>query len=444
MPCASGPPHPRLPHPRKDPMDVETLPSLPLGTCQKALPPDAGALTVTEFLATSPRLGDLTTPILALGGPAMAANTRTMAAYCAHHGVALAPHGKTTMAPELWQRQLDAGAWGITVANPAQLAVAREFGVPRVQLANSLVDPHGIALAQSMTADGTELVSWVDDVRTVERLTQLLDPSSAPLDVLVELGSPGARTGARGVGHALDVARAAHASPVLRLRGVAGYEGALAHDRSPSSLDLVEAFLDDLKELYTASASEGLFDGEDLLVTAGGSAYFELVVSHLADLARDGADGPRVTVLLRSGAYIVHDDGFYRGITPFADPAEASAFLPGMHAWARVVSRPEPTLALVDAGKRDLPFDEGLPEPQRAQSGFGSPARDLTGATAIAMNDQHTFLRIDAEDPLTIGDVVRLGLSHPCTAIDKWRLIPEIDDADAADPAVVGLLRTYF
>jgi D-serine deaminase-like pyridoxal phosphate-dependent protein len=104
-----------------------------------------------------------------------------------------------------------------------------------------------------------------------------------------------------------------------------------------------------------------------------------------------------------------------------------------MHGWGRVVSRPEPSLALLDVGKRDLPFDEGLPVPH-----------GLPGAEVTALNDQHAFLRLPADAPLAIGDVVRLGLSHPCTALDKWQLIPVIDDVDAADPVVTGLIRTFF
>ncbi|MDQ1658407.1 MAG: hypothetical protein QOD41_3490, partial [Cryptosporangiaceae bacterium] len=90
-------------------------------------------------------------------------------------------------------------------------------------------------------------------------------------------------------------------------------------------------------------------------------------------------------------------------------------------------------LALLDVGKRDLPFDEGLPVPH-----------GLPGAEVTALNDQHAFLRLPADTPLAIGDVVRLGLSHPCTALDKWQLIPVIDDVDAADPVVTGLIRTFF
>jgi D-serine deaminase-like pyridoxal phosphate-dependent protein len=106
-----------------------------------------------------------------------------------------------------------------------------------------------------------------------------------------------------------------------------------------------------------------------------------------------------------------------------------------------VVSRPEPELALLDAGKRDFPFDEGLPTPQRIGG------RDAEAGHHIsALNDQHAFLRTPgtARDDVPVGTVARLGLSHPCTAFDKWRLLPVVDDADAANPRIVDLIHTFF
>ncbi|MFC0673267.1 amino acid deaminase [Brachybacterium hainanense] len=436
-------------------MRMDDVDQLIIGPAQKGLPADSAELSVRALLDRGPHLSDLTTPLLTLDGPGMDANVAVLGRYCAAHGLALAPHGKTTMAPQLWRLQLEAGAWGITVANPAQLAVAQLAQVPRVQLANTLADPHGIALAQSMTADGQEVVSWVDSPAAVRRLQEHLDPTGPQLDVLVELGAPGGRTGARSAAIALEIAHAVQASAVLRLRGVAGYEGALAHDRSDAGLAAVTAYLTTMTELYVRLAEDGLLDplaraGVDGILTAGGSAYFDLVAEAFADVpARLPGDAPQTLLMLRSGAYIVHDDGFYRGISPLRDEESAAAaggqrLRSAMHGWARVLSRPEPGLALLDAGKRDLPFDEGLPEAQRVQRGFGAPVRELPGARVTAMNDQHTFLEVPADADLEIGDVVRLGLSHPCTAFDKWRLIPVIDDADAADPALTGLVRTWF
>lgn len=111
-----------------------------------------------------------------------------------------------------------------------------------------------------------------------------------------------------------------------------------------------------------------------------------------------------------------------------------------MYAYARVVSMPEPGLALLDAGKRDVPFDEGLPVPLAVAPQLGEAERPLDGEIT-ALNDQHAFLRHRGEAPLALGDVVTLGLSHPCTAFDKWRLIPIVD---AETNVVHEAVETFF
>jgi D-serine deaminase-like pyridoxal phosphate-dependent protein len=418
---------------------------------QKSLPAAADGRTVAEFLAGRPRLSEFSTPLLVLDDAALADNTARMAGWCAEHGVELAPHGKTTMAPDLWRRQLDAGAWGITVATGTQLWVAVAAGVSRVQLANALVDPAALVrLAGLLDADPElDVLTWVDSVDTVAAMEAALaavtptrpDPAR-PVTVLVELGAPGGRTGARDRATARAVAAAVADAPHLQLAGVAGYEGALAHDAGPAALAAVRGYLRELAELHRALRDAGAYPGR-AVVTAGGSAFFDDVAEVLAPLRSD-VPGSDTTVLLRSGAYQVHDDGFYRGISPLSRAGSTGPpFRSAMHAWARVVSRPEPGLALLDAGKRDVPFDEGLPEPQLAAEQLGSPTRPLTGEIT-AVNDQHAFLRLDPADPLRVGQVVRLGLSHPCTAFDKWRWIPVVEDTDQPDPVVVELVRTYF
>ncbi|MFC5664203.1 amino acid deaminase [Kitasatospora misakiensis] len=407
----------------------------------KALPPAAAGLTVRQYLATGPTLADLGTPLLTLDAGALDHNLRTMARWCADAGLALVPHGKTTMAPALWQAQLAAGSHGITLANLPQLRVARAFGVRRVLLANSLLDPAGLRWLAGELADDPDFafLCWVDSVESVRLMDEALRAASAerPVEVLVELGGPGGRTGARTVDAAVEIADAVRRAPTLRLAGIGGYEGALAHDATEGGLGTVRGYLRSLAELHGRLAGR-YAEGAAPVVTAGGSAYFDLVAEELGAL-------PDAFVVLRSGAYLAHDDGFYRGISPLARGGGGAAAGGGvlraaLHGWARVVSRPEPQLALLDAGKRDLPFDEGLPEPQSVRGGA-----ELTGTAAriTALNDQHAFLR-DAGDLAPVGAVVRLGISHPCTAFDKWTLIPVLDDASAAEPKVTGLVRTFF
>jgi len=405
----------------------------------KGIPERAFGLTVDDFLATKPRLSEFWTPLIALDDAAMRDNVALMADWSAERGLELMPHGKTTMAPALWQRQLDAGCPGITLANMDQVRVARTFGLADIMLANAVIDPRSLRyLAEELADPDLSFACWADSLETVERMQGALREIGVPrrVDVCVELGAPGGRTGARTVDEAIEIARAISASDVLRLAGVAGYEGSLGHDRSPAALAAVRGFLESQIALH--DELEELYDDEgDVFVTAGGSAYFDLVADVYASaIARD--DRTRFT--LRSGAYIVHDDGFYRGISPLdGDRATEGRLRSAMHGWTRVVSHPEPGLALLDGGKRDLPFDEGLPEVQGLAADLGSSIAALPGATISAMNDQHAFLR-SAE--VHIGDVVRLGLSHPCTAFDKWHYLPVVASPD--DDHVIELVRTFF
>jgi D-serine deaminase-like pyridoxal phosphate-dependent protein len=142
--------------------------------------------------------------------------------------------------------------------------------------------------------------------------------------------------------------------------------------------------------------------------------------------------------VLRSGCYLVHDHGMYAHGTPAADGVpDAPRFAAALHVWARVVSTPEPALALVDAGRRDLSHDAGLPVPlERIRDGDRLP---LAGAVVDALSDQHAFVRHPGLD-LRPGDLVRLGISHPCTTLDRHRALYLVD----GDDRVVGVTRTNF
>ena len=84
-------------------------------------------------------LGDIALPAMLLKNTALDNNLAVMKQYAGDHGFVLAPHGKTTMAPKIFQRQLEAGAWAITVANMTQAAVAYQAGAQRVLVANEVV-----------------------------------------------------------------------------------------------------------------------------------------------------------------------------------------------------------------------------------------------------------------------------------------------------------------
>jgi len=402
-----------------------------------AVPAPGAAVTAAGLGASRPSLfgPGFTMPVLVLRERAVAGNIAAMAAYCAAAGVRLAPHGKTTMAPQLFARQLAAGAWAVTAATVGELQVYRAFGVPRVLLANELTDPAGAAwLAGELAADpGFDCYVYADSlpgVRLLDEAVRRAGPAR-PLPVLVELGYPGGRTGCRDIAAGEAVARAVAQAGALRLAGVAGYEGLIGHDRGPDTVSRIVAYCRELRALGELVAAAGLAPGE-LILSAGGSAFFDLVVAELAS-GWPGQRGP--DVVLRSGVYVAFDHGLYAGMAPGPPPV----LEPALELWAHVLSAPEPGLALACAGRRDVGFDAGLPVPLRIRGRDGS-LRPATGARAVRLDDQHCYLRLADGTGLEPGEAVCLGVSHPCTTFDKWRVIPVADD----DYRVVDAIHTFF
>jgi D-serine deaminase-like pyridoxal phosphate-dependent protein len=198
----------------------------------------------------------------------------------------------------------------------------------------------------------------------------------------------------------------------------------------------VDELLDRLTGFVTAADRRGLFGGDEIVLTAGGSAYFDRVVARAAEL---GETGRPVRVLLRSGCYLTHDHGSYERTSPLRSGAAGPALRPALELWAEVLSAPEPGRAIVGFGKRDAPFDIEFPMPLDLHRDGARAA--LSGrAKVIKLNDQHAFLEHDVSTQPRPGDLVTFGLSHPCTAFDKWPLIAEVDD----DHTVVGAIRTVF
>ncbi len=399
----------------------------------KGLPAGWSGQTPAQICAAKPQLfeaGPLG-PVCVLGADALTHNLATMARWCAERGVQLAPHGKTHMSPQLCARQLDAGAYAITAATISQVRTFRAFGISALILANELVDSAGLHwLAAELDSDPDfDLVCWVDSVRGVEIMGAELAAAGAhrPVDVCVEVGAFGTRTGCRTDGDIDAVAAAVVSCPQLRLVGVAGYEAALGHDVDIAARDVVHDYLGRLRSTVLRLA--GAFESDVVLVTAGGSTHFDLVTDVLGT---GWPDGLAVCTVLRSGAYLTHDDGLYRRTSPLTRVGVSTqALRPALSVWAQVCSRPEPDLALLTLGRRDVSFDQDLPVP-----------RTLPDSAVTKLNDQHAFLRLGHGDTerVDVGTWLEFGISHPCTVFDKWALIPVLD----ADDRVVELIRTFF
>ena len=381
-----------------------------------------------------------------LRSSALQHNIATMAAWCAAHGVDLAPHGKTTMASQLFRRQLRAGAWGLTVATPAQVVLCRSAGIPRVLLANELLDPGVIrwALDELAHDPAFEFVCYIDSLEGVRRLEQGIRESGSsgrPLDVLLEVGFAGGRSGCRTLELAREVAAAASQVAGLRVAGVAGYEGLIGHDLTDDVLDRVRGFLEFLHRCAVELAGEGLIvdRGNGIILSAGGSVFFDDVV---AVLGQPLGNGLASRVILRSGAYVSHDAGLYERLSPFSRSGNDGRYtlLPALEAWGEVLSTPEAGLAIVGLGRRDVPSDQGLPVPLMVRRSGGEVALDARACRVTGLNDQHAYIAVPPEVDVRVADWLSVGISHPCTAFDKWRILPELDDSDR----IMDFVRTWF
>ena len=397
-----------------------------------------GARTATEFVNEGHTLFDgmLSWPVMVLREEALATNLDALAQFCARHGLDFAPHGKTSMAPALFQRQLAAGAWGITVATAQQAHAARAGGVQRVFLAHELLDATALAwAAREMASDaGFWFACLVDSVEGVDAAATAGRAAGLPggLPVLVDFGYAGGRTGVRTAADARALAEHIVASDGVRLAGISGYEGGL---KDP---ELVRSYLREVRDLTGELRRDGVLD-EGSIVSAGGSAWFDLV-AEVFDAFWAAEAGVRA--LLRSGAYVSHDDGIYTERTPFTRIPDEGHLDAALELWAQVVSVPETGRAFAGFGRRDAPTDSGMPIALRMRSAAnGGAVSDIRGRVTVdKLDDQHAYLSFGDDVVLRPGDLVCVGISHPCTAFDKWRVLPIVD----RDDRIVDVVRTYF
>jgi D-serine dehydratase len=386
-------------------------------------------------------------PVAVLRRPALAHNLAWMQDFVQRKGVALAPHGKTTMSPELFRMQLQAGAWGMTFANVHQLRVGLAAGAQRAIIANQLVCDADLDGLDALLRQHPQARVWflVDSLAQLQALADwgTRRNNARCWDVLLELGIAGYRTGCRTHEQALALAQAVAASPVVRLGGVECYEGGLGQCDSAHDMEAVSALVRNVKTLVQQIDAQNLWGGDEVLLSAGGSAVFDLVIPML----KLQVQSRPVQGVLRSGCYVTHDHWNYARYLKLVEAREglSASLQPALEVWAKVQSVPEPGLAILSAGRRDVSFDQCMPMPVRWAAGGHRDAGAMQVAPESwkvkALSDQHAHMVFDAEGVWPqVGDRVALGISHPCTTFDKWRWMAIIED----DGRISGAISTHF
>jgi len=391
---------------------------------------------------------ELSLPAAVLAQDALDHNLRWMQRFIEAYRVNLAPHGKTTMCPALFEMQLRAGAWGITLATASQTRAAYRHGVRRVLMANQLVGRQNMAIVADLLRDPTfEFFCLVDSVEGVDQLGQFFAARQQRIGVLLELGEHGGRTGVRD--EAMETAVLAALTrwrDTVSLAGVEVYEGVLPDEPA------IRAFLRRAVACVDRLAAGGHFGSRERpILTGAGSAWFDVVAEEFAR-----ANSSRVEVVLRPGCYLTHDIGAYREAQQRMAAGNnivkslGDGLRPALQIWAYVQSRPEPELAVIGLGKRDAAFDAGLPAPAqhyRPGAAANVPAANATAPvpapaawTVTKIMDQHAYMKVPADADVRVGDMVAFDISHPCLTWDKWRQVAIVD----RDYRVTDLLQTYF
>jgi len=378
-------------------------------------------------------------PVAVLKEATLQNNSRWMRRFVELSGVRIAPHGKTSMAPALFERQFADGAWGLTAAT---IQHVRAY---RVLMANQLVGDAAIRwVADELAADpGFDFYCLVDSEAGVEALRGVGQTKrmARPIQVLVEVGAQGGRAGVRTLEAGLTVARAVQrAGPYLRLAGIETFEGVF--QSAPDGESRARAMLALTGALAVAADAEALFDRR-IVLTGGGSAFYDLAAEVLSSLQLSQPH----EVVIRSGCYLTHDSDMYREL--FAalkrrsrKPVEIGFDLePALEVWAHVQSIPEPGRMICGLGKRDVGADASPPRlVSWARPGDLQPSGVPGGFTVSALNDQHAFVSGPVESLFQVGDLVGFGVSHPCTTFDKWRAVLLVDESWI----VRSVVRTYF
>jgi D-serine dehydratase len=382
---------------------------------------------------------DLSLPSAVLYRDKLEHNLAWMQRFMDAYKVRLAPHGKTTMAPRLFEMQLKSGAWGITLANAHQTMVAHAHGVDRVLMANQLVGKQNMEMIAALLADPKfEFYCLVDSAAGVDLLGEFFSARGLRLNLLLELGVMGGRCGVRDDAQLLAVLDAlSRWSKTVQLCGVESYEGVLKEESE------IRAFMQRACTVTRTLLERKAFARVPALLSGAGSAWYDVVAEEFA-AARFG---DAVEIVLRPGCYLTHDVGSYEiqqkrilASNPIAREMR-SGLVPALHVWAYVQSIPENELAVVGIGRRDAAFDSGLPAPAlHFRPGTDHPHACPADWETTKIMDQHAYLKIAAGDNVRVGDMVGFNIAHPCLTFDKWRTLPILDE----HYNMVDVVQTYF
>ncbi|MBL8671556.1 MAG: alanine racemase [Alphaproteobacteria bacterium] len=439
---------------------VQSILDTPLDAKTKGVPLVAGSIKLGEIgnKRWNVLRGDMMLPLLVMRDGHLRNNLTLMREFAEHHKVSLAPHGKSSFCPQLYIDQMEVGgSWGITAATIHQASIVAATGIKNIFIANELIGKANIEQLVELrrTYPDAKIYSLVDSAGAMEQFTRYgakhLKPGER-FQVLVEVGVDQGRAGVRTFDQAKDlIGLLMKDSKTFDLAGIECYEGLVARPTYDETMRVVDELLDRTVQVLHHANAIGAFKGRDeVILTAGGSAYYDRVVERF----KRARNVPGLRIILRGGSYATYDHGFYCGHLRSMDKRQGfetgkgkvsalESFTPALEMMAAVVSLQDEGVAVMNMGIRDLPYDLGYPTPLR-QYRDGKLLRGLAGPESkyevTKSNDQHCYMAYPKGADIKVGDLFAFGISHPCTAFDKWDVLYRVDE----DFTVTGALKTFF
>jgi D-serine deaminase-like pyridoxal phosphate-dependent protein len=325
-------------------------------------------------------IDEIDTPAVLIDVDRAAANIARAQAYADKHGIRLRPHIKTHKLPFWAEKQLQAGAVGITCQKIGEAEVFADAGIADIFLPYNILGAAKLSRLKALHARVTLSVT-ADSRETIAGLAGAFGDSDRPLAVLIECDTGGGRCGVQSAAEAVALAQQIRQHPGLSFAGLMTFPPVGRQAET-------DAWLAGARDVL---AAEGIDCGR---ITSGGTpgmwAY----------------GGSKVITEYRPGTYIYMDR--YQ-VAQGAATAEDCA----LTVLATVVSHPTSTRAVLDAGSKALTSDT------LGMEGFGEIV-GRPGALVTGLSEEHGVVTLSDGATLAVGERVRVLPNHCCVVTNLF------------------------
>ncbi len=333
-------------------------------------------------------LASLATPAVLIDRLRLETNLAAMQAACNAHGVELRPHIKTHKMVEVARRQLAGGAAGLTCAKLGEAEALLPAGARSVFIAHSLVDPAQAPRIAALAEQVPDLRVAVTSEAHATALAAVAAKTGRTLAVMMAVDSGLGREGVRDLAAAQRLAAQLTRSQQLELRGFYTHEGHFYSVPRAEQAARVRALIEQIGAVRDAIDPA-------LPLWPGCSVSARHIVEQAAGRVQ----------AVRPGAYMF-GDLYLTEVTGVMTMTDVAVTI-----LATVVDKPEPGLALIDAGSKTFASD-------RTTDNVHARAADGRDLAVVRVNEEHGFVRGAATDALRIGERVAFIPAHICPVIN--------------------------